>query len=198
MVLLLLPFLIGYIFQATQYARAPLKYGYYLVYAKSADISLLPGTDLSPEDGDTLLRNATTQAGLYNLSLGAWAPGYNVNYTDAFRIKNREAFSIKMITLNFSSDATGQKYLAIYLKNDTDGDGSPDGNWKAVWFGSETYSPGTGNQLNLTYHMFFPSDAELSVKVEIKLPETGLSINDFTPSLQYTGTMHMWFTSAEF
>ncbi|MDH5441146.1 MAG: hypothetical protein OEY31_11145, partial [Candidatus Bathyarchaeota archaeon] len=54
MMLLMLPFILTYLFQATQYARAPVKYSYYVVYAKSADIALIPGTDRSP-DGNPLL-----------------------------------------------------------------------------------------------------------------------------------------------
>jgi hypothetical protein len=89
MTLLMLPFLLTYVFQATQYARAPVKYSYYVVYAKNADISITNGTDLAP-DGESLLQNSTTQQGLYNLTLGGWGPGYWINYTDAFRIINRE------------------------------------------------------------------------------------------------------------
>ncbi len=197
--MLLLPFLLTYILQATQYARAPVKYGYFVVYAKNADISLLPGTDRSPEDGDYLLRNSTIQEGLYNLSLGEWGPGYSVNYTDAFRIKNREAFSICMIGFNFSSTGTnGTEYLALYIRNDTNGDGNPDGGWIAVWLGSQTWPPADGDQLSVTNYIYFVTDAELPVKVEIKIPETGMPIGPSQPSILYTGTMYLWFTSAEF
>jgi len=200
MVLLLLPFLLAYIVQATQYARAPVKYGYYVVYAKNADIALLPGTDLSPEDGDYLLRNATTQQGLYNLSLGEWGPGYHVNYTDAFHIKNQEAFRIRMIGLNFSSPSNGTEYLALYMKNDTNGDGSPDGDWIAVWLGSQTWPPANGDQLSATNYMYFGDNTggELPVKIEIMIPETGVPIGPSQPSILCTGTMYLWFTSAEF
>ena len=53
--LLLLPLLLAFAFQATQYARAPVEYNYYIVYAKNADIALKPGTDLSPDglNGET-------------------------------------------------------------------------------------------------------------------------------------------------
>ena len=68
---LLLPLLIGFAFQATQYARAPVDYEYYVVYGKNADIALKPGTDLSP-NGQTLIQNSSSQEGLYTLSLGKW------------------------------------------------------------------------------------------------------------------------------
>ena len=197
MVFLLLPFLIAFVFQATQYARAPVRYGYYIVYASNADISLLPGTDLSP-NGQTLLQNSTTQQGLYNLTLGKWGPGYGINYTDAFHIRNREAFNISMISLNFSSPSNGTDYLAIYMKNDTDGDGSPDGDWLPVWLGSQTWSPANGNQLNTTNYIFFTTDAELPVQIEIKIPESGIAISQGTPSLLYTGDIYLWFTSHDF
>ena len=198
MVLLLLPFLLTFIFQATQYARAPLQYGYYVVYAKNADISLLSGTDLSPEDGDFLLRNSTTQQGLYNLSLGKWAPGYNINYTDAFHIKNREAFNISLISLNFSDWRDGTEYLAIYLKNDTDEDGIPDGDWIPAWIGAQMPPPSNGTQLSATRYIFFASGAELPVKIEIKIFDLGIIIAQSQPSILYTGTMYLWFTSVSF
>ncbi len=194
MALLMLPFLLTYLFQATQYARAPVKYNYYVVYAKNADIALKPGTDRSP-NGQTLLQNATTQQGLYNITMGNWGPGYRINYTDAFHIKNNEAFAVKLIGFNFSGDATGNQYLAIYMRNDTNGDGNADGDWIAVWLGSDTWSPANGNQLSATKYIYFVSNAELPVKVAIKLPESGLEISQGTPSIAYTGTMYMWFTS---
>ena len=67
--LLLLPMLLGFAFQAKQYARAPTEYDYYLVYAKNADIALKPGLDLS-SNGQTLLQNSTSQQGYYSLNLG--------------------------------------------------------------------------------------------------------------------------------
>jgi hypothetical protein len=199
MALLLLPLLIGYLFQATQYARAPVKYSYYIVYAKNADIAILSGSDLSPEDGNYLLRNSTQQ-GLYNLSLGEWAPGYRVNYSDAFHIKNNQAFEIILITVNFSSISTGTSYLNLYMKNDTDGDGNADGGWILVWQGctyNETHwlGAGTGNQLSASYFIRFVSGAELPVKIEIVIPETGVAISQSTPSILYEGTLYLWFTS---
>lgn len=197
MILLLLPLLIAYVVQATQYARAPLKYGYYVVYAKNADVALLPGTDLSP-NGQTLLQNSTQQEGLYNLSLGKWAPGYDVNYTDAFHIRNREAFNITLVGLNFTTASNGTDYLAIHIRNDTDGDGVADGNWVAAWLGSQTWPPANGSQLNVTSYIFFATDAELPVKIEIKVPESGVPVSQGTPELYYTGTIYLWFTSASF
>lgn len=197
MALLMLPFLLAYLFQATQYARAPVKYNYYVVYAKNADIALEPGSDLSP-DGSPLLDNSTIQEGLYNLTLGQWGPGYRINYTDAFHVRNDEAFNVTLISLNFSSDATGNEYLAIYMKNDTNLDGSPDGNWISVWLGSGTWLPATGNQLNVTtnYLIWIAPTGFVPVKIEIKLPESGLTnLNDTSPSIPYSGTMYMWFTS---
>ena len=99
--LIMLPMLAAYMFQATQYARAPIKYNFYVVYAKNADIALTPGSDLSP-NGQTLLQNSSTQQGLYNLSLGQWGPGYSVNYTDAMNVTNNQVFAIQMIGFNFS------------------------------------------------------------------------------------------------
>jgi len=57
------------------------KYNFYIVEARYADIALVPGTDKSP-DGFALLQNATSpvQVGLYNLSLGSWGPGYRNGY----------------------------------------------------------------------------------------------------------------------
>ena len=134
--LLLLPMLLGFAFQATQYARAPAEYDYYLVYAKNVDIALKPGNDLS-SNGLTLLQNSTAQEGLYKLSLGKWGPGYMVNYTDAFRVYNREVFAIRMIGFNFTTGATGGSYLRISIQNDTNGDGVGDA-WVTVWDGTST------------------------------------------------------------
>jgi len=197
MVLLLLPFLITYLFQATQYARAPVKYNYYIVYAKNADIALMPGTDKSP-NGQTLLQNSTNQQGLYNLTLGQWGPGYRINYTDAFHIKNNEAFAVILTCVNFSSDASGEEYLAVYMKNDTNGDGIADGDWIAVWLGSETWLPANGNQLNAAYYIYLNATMPqyIPVKIEIKIPETGITgLTPGTPSVPYTGTVYFWFTS---
>jgi len=188
MALLLLPLLIAYLFQATQYARAPVKYNYYVVYAKNADIALIPGTDLSPEDGDKLLRNSTSQLGLYNLSLGKWAPGYRINYTDAFHIKNNEAFPVIMVGLNFSSGSTGTQYLAIYIKNGT--------NWVAAWLGDETRPPANGNQLNASHYIYIAANGgEVAVKIEIMISESVADLNQTSSSLMYGGTMYLWFTS---
>lgn len=186
--LLMLPILAAYIFQATQYARAPVKYNFYIVYAKNADIALRPGSDLSP-NGETLLQNATTQEGLYNLTLGQWGPGYRVNYTDAFNVTNREAFAIKMIGFNFSG--TGGNYLNLYALNDTDLDGYGETE-VLVW-------DGTDSALNSTNYIWFNATAAYGtdggtsrLKVMINIPETGVTIDT------YSGTIYFWFTSATF
>lgn len=186
--LLMLPILAAYIFQATQYARAPVKYNFYIVYAKNADIALRPGSDLSP-NGQTLLQNATTQEGLYNLTLGQWGPGYRVNYTDAFNVTNREAFAIKMIGFNFSG--TGGNYLNLYALNDTDLDGYGETE-VLVW-------DGTDSALNSTNYIWFNATAAYGtdggtsrLKVMINIPETGVTIDT------YSGTIYFWFTSATF
>ena len=191
MALLMLPILAAYIFQATQYARAPVKYNFYIVYAKNADIALRPGSDLSP-NGETLLQNATgppAQQGLYNLTLGKWGPGYRVNYTDAFNITNREAFAIKLIGFNFSGD--GGPYLNIYALNDTDLDGYGETEI-LVW-------DGTTSAVNSTNYLWFNATAAYGtdggtsrIKVMINIPETGVTIDT------YEGTIYFWFTSATF
>jgi len=189
-VLLLLPFLLAYVFQATQYARAPVKYGYFVVYAKNADIALRPGADLGP-NGETLLQNSTAQEGLYNLTLGRWGPGYNVNYTDAFNVTNREVFNITMIGFNFTADSNGQNYLKMYVLNDTNGDGY--GNAEVLaWDGSTS-------SINSTSYIFFlkassyGNDGGTSkVKIMIDIPETSVTLQE------YTGTLLMWFKSATF
>lgn len=188
MALLMLPILAAYIFQATQYARAPVKYNFYIVYAKNADIALRPGSDLSP-NGETLLQNATTQEGLYNLTLGQWGPGYRVNYTDAFNVTNREAFAIKMIGFNFSG--TGGNYLNLYALNDTDLDGFGETE-VLVWDGADS-------ALNSTNYIWFNATAAYGtdggtsrLKVMINIPETGVTIDT------YSGTIYFWFTSATF
>ena len=190
--LLMLPILAAYIFQATQYARAPVKYNFMVVYAKNADIALKPGSDLSP-NGQTLLQNATNpnQPGLYNLTLGRWGPGYRVNYTDAFNITNREAFAIKLIGFNFSGQGGG--YLNIYALNDTDLDGYGETE-ELVW-------DGTISLLNSTNYIWFNATAAYGtdggtsrVKVMINIPESGVG----TPPITYSGTIYFWFTSATF
>ena len=190
--LLMLPILVAYLFQATQYARAPVKYNYFVVYAKNADIALRPGTDLSP-NGQTLLQNSTSQLGLYNLTLGQWGPGYRINYTDAFRIVNREAFNIKMVGFNFSADSTGTEYLKIYVLNDTDNDGVGDTE-VCVWDGSSTTLSST-NYIYFKATSSYGSDGGWTkVKIMIILPETGLDFQGGS-SIEYSGTLYLWFTS---
>jgi len=195
MALLMLPILAAYIFQATQYARAPVHYNFFVVYAKNADIALVPGSDKSP-NGYSLLQNSTVsgQQGYYNLSLGRWGPGYRVNYTDAFNVTNNEAFNITMIAFNFSSVSTGNGMLKMYALNDTDGDYFGDTEI-CLWNGTHT-------QLNSTYYLFFRGSPNYGTlpgttsrfKVMINIPvATGLGPG--TPELDYEGTIYMWFTS---
>ena len=190
--LLMLPILAAYVFQATQYARAPVKYNFFVVYAKNADIALKPGSDLSP-NGETLLQNATTQDGLYNLTLGQWGPAYRVNYTDAFNITNNQEFALRMIAFNFSLGSTGNDWLKIYVLNDTTNDGFGDDE-VLVWDGSSTV-------LTSTNYIYFKAAADgqvnggtSRVKVMIKIPDTGIDFGG-QASLPYSGTIHMWFTS---
>jgi len=190
LVVLMLPILVAFLFQATQYARAPVKYGYYVVYAKNADIALRPGSDLGP-NGENLLQNSTDQEGLYNLTLGKWGPGYNVNYTDAFNVTNREVFAIRMIGFNFTAGSTGLQYLRMYVLNDTDDDGYGDAEVLA-WDGSNTVLDST-NYVYLKAATSYGSDGGTSrVKVSIAIDETGVTLT------QYTGTLTMWFQSATF
>ncbi len=190
MVLLMLPFLLAFILQATQYAKAPAKYGYYIVYAKNADIALRPGSDLGP-NGETLLQNCTDQEGLYNLTLGRWGPGYNVNYTDAFNVTNREVFSIKMIGFNFTAGSTGLQYLKMYVLNDTTDDGYGDTEILA-WDGASTVLSAT-SYIYLKAASSYGNDGGTSrVKVSIAINETGVTLG------QYNGTLTLWFQSATF
>lgn len=196
MALLMLPILAAYIFQATQYARAPVKYNFYVVYAKNADIALKPGSDLSP-NGDTLLQNAT-QEGLYNLTLGQWGPGYRVNYTDAFNITNNQEFPIKMIAFNFSSASGGEEFLRIHVYNDTNQDGRGDTK-VCVWDGLTTL---LGQEPDYDYIYFKEAeDGQVNggtsrVIIEIRIAETGIGLDEFHPKLEYKGTLYLWFSSA--
>ncbi len=191
--LLMLPILAAYLFQATQYARAPVKYNFFVVYAKNADIALNPGSDLSP-NGDTLLQNATSQQGLYNLTLGKWGPGYSINYTDAFNVTNREAFNIMMIGFNFSEASTGNSYLKIYILNDTDSDGYGDTEVLA-WDGSNSAISST-DYIWFTAAATYGNDGGTSrVKVQIDLPESGIDFGG-QAQIDYDGTMYLWFTNA--
>ncbi len=194
--MLLLPILLGFAFQATQYARAPAEYNYYLVYAKNADIALRPGNDLSP-NGQTLLQNSTSQQGFYQLSLGKWGPGYRINYTDSFRVTNREVFDIRMIAFNFTSGATGNSYLRIRVQNDTNGDGTGDA-WVTVWNGTTT-------TLTTTQYIYFKKASTygndgglIKVAIDLVIPSTGIGLSAGTPELTYSGQLQLWFTSAAF
>jgi hypothetical protein len=195
-ILLLLPIMIGFAFQATQYARAPVEYDFYVVYAKNADIAVRPGNDLSP-NGESLLQNSTGQEGYYTVALGRWGPGYMVNYTDAFRIVNREMFDIKMIGFNFSGGSTGTSYLKMWVQNDTDADGVGD-TWIYAWDGSNTV-------LNSTYYIFinatntYGNDGGVAnCQISIDIPSSGVGINAGTPELNYNGQLSLWFTSITF
>ena len=191
--LLMLPILAAYVFQATQYARAPVRYQFFVVYAENADIALEPGSDKAP-NGEPLIQNSTIQEGLYNLSLGQWGPGYRVNYTDAFNVTNNQVFNITMISFNFSSDSDGEDMLKIYALNDTDQDGFGEVE-RCVW-------NGTHSQLNATYYLYFKQAPSYGLegttsrfKVMIKIPDSGIGLTQGTPKFEYKGTIYMWFTS---
>jgi len=191
----MLPLLMAFMFQATQYARAPVAYNYYVVYAENADIALRPGTDLSP-NGNPLLQNST-QYGLYNLTLGKWGPGYDINYTDAFHVVNREVFNITMVGFNFTAGSTGNSYLRIYIYNDTDYDGVGDTEVE-VWDGSNTI-------LNSTYYIWIKATAaygsdggDSQAKIRLLIPDTVAGIDQNTNELGYTGKCLLWFTSESF
>ena len=196
--LLMLPILAAYIFQATQYARAPVKYNFYVVYAKNADIALVNGSDISP-NGETLLQNTTAQEGLYVVSLGAWGPGYRVNYTDAFNITNNQEFPLRMIAFNFSSASDGEEFLRIHVYNDTNQDGRGDTK-VCVWDGLTTL---LGQEPDYDYIYFKEAeDGQVNggtsrVIIEIRIPETGIDgLTGTTPTLTYEGTLYLWFSSA--
>ena len=193
---LLLPLLVGFAFQATQYARAPVDYEYYVVYGKNADIALKPGNDLSP-NGQTLIQNSSGQEGLYTLSLGKWGPGYIVNYTDAFRVTNREAFNVRMVGFNFTTASTGGAYLRIYVQNDTDDDGVGDA-WIEAWDGSTTVLSAT-NYVYLKAADTYGNDGGSSqIRIDVVVPDNGIGIDGGTPELSYSGRMNLWFTSISF
>jgi hypothetical protein len=192
MSMLMLPLLMTYVLQATQYARAPVKYNYYIVQARHADIALVPGTDLAP-NGQPLLQNATSQVGLYNLSLGRWGPGYRVNYTDAFNVTNNEAFPIKMIGFNFSG--TGGEYLNIYILNNTNPGTDIFGDFQVlVWNGTHAL-------INATNYIYFspapvygqPGGTSRAL-IMINILETGIGLNETTSEIRYDGTLYFWFS----
>jgi len=194
--MLLLPLLLGFAFQATQYARAPVEYNYYVVYAKDADIALRPGNDLS-SNGQTLLQNSTGQEGLYSLSLGRWSPGYMVNYTDAFRVCNREVFNIKMIGFNFTGDSTGSSYLRIRVQNDTDNDGIGD-TWVTAWDGSTTTLSATSYIYIKAATAYGNNGGTADIAIDLVVPSTDIGLTNDTPELSYSGQLHLWFTSTSF
>jgi hypothetical protein len=193
---LLLPLLLAFAFQATQYARAPVEYDHYVVYGKNADIAVRPGVDLAP-NGATLLQNSSTQEGFYVMSLGRWAPGYTVNYTDSHRVVNREAFDIRMLSFNFTDTATGQQYLRVSVQNDTDDDGLGD-TWVLVW-------NGTQSTLSPTNYVYFKATSTYGedggwakVQIDVVIPDNGVGLSNGTPELSYSGRMDYWFTSVIF
>ena len=196
MLMLLLPLLMGFALQATQYARAPVEYNYYVVYSKNADIALRPGNDLSP-NGQTLIQNSTGQQGYYTMVFGRWGPGYIVNYTDAFRVVNRELFNVRMVGLNFTGVSTGMDYLRIHVQNDTDDDGVGD-TWVQAWDGSTT-TLSSSNFIYLKASTTYGNDGGSSqVRIDVVIPNSGIGIDNGTPELSYGGTMYQWFTSVDF
>ena len=199
MVLVLLLPLIAYgglIFGRTIEPTPP-QLGYYVIEPKNADISVLQGTDRSPEDGEYILRNSTTQEKiptiyLGELPMGDVAPGQEIIYSDAFHLKNREEFDLHLVCLNFSQ-TLGTECLAFYIKNDTDGDGNPDGDWVAAWLGNYTFYPANGNQLNSNHYILLKSGGELPVKIIIKIPEKTSATEDPTAIFYGSGKMYLWF-----
>lgn len=188
--------MMAFLFQATQYAKAPVEYGYYVVYGENADIAVRPGTDLAP-NGDPLLQNSTTQTGFYTLSMGKWGPGYNVNYTDAMHIVNREAFNIKMIMANFTADSPGLSYVKIHCYNDTTNDGVGD-TLVTVWNGTHSLLS-TTNYIYLKAATTYGDDGgDSGVKIEIYIPELGVGLDAVTNEIQYNGKFMLWFTSTSF
>ena len=155
---LLLPLIAygGFLFGHTQ-EEPPIQFGYYIIETKNANVTLLTGLDRSPEGGEYILRNTTTEERLPTLFLGELplgnvAPGQEIIYSDAFHIKNDESSDLHLTSFNFSQ-TIGTEFLAFYIKNDTDGDGNPDGNWIPIWLGNQTFSPANGNQLNSTNYI---------------------------------------------
>ena len=191
--ILMLPFLAALVLQATQYARAPVGYNYYVVYAKNADIALRPGADLSP-NGQTLLQNSS-EPGLYEISLGRWGPGYRVNYTDAFHVVNREVFNIKMIGANFSSSSTGLAWIKIYVQNDTDDDGVGDTEVEC-WNGTHALISPTSYIYLKAAAIYGNDGGDSQIKIQIRIPEDlPTDLSDIAPEQTYSGNMHLYFTN---
>lgn len=183
-------------FQATQYARAPVAYNYYVVYGENADIALRPGNDLAP-NGNPLLQNSSGQYGLYNLSLGRWGPGYSVNYTDAFHVVNREVFNITMVGFNFTGDSQGNAYLRIYVYNDTDYDGVGDTEVE-VWDGTNTVLNSTNFVWLKAADTYGNDGGDSRVKIRVLIPDSVAGLDQNTNELGYIGTCLLWFTSTSF
>jgi hypothetical protein len=192
----MLPLLVAFMFQATQYARAPVAYNYYVVYGENADIALRAGNDLSP-NGQPLLQNSTGQYGLYNLTLGKWGPGYDINYTDAFHVVNREVFNITMIGFNFTGSSTGNSNLRIYVYNDTDYDGVGETEVE-VWDGSTTALNATNFIWMKAADTYGNDGGDIPVKLRVLIPDTVAGLDDATNELAYSGKCLLWFTSTSF
>ena len=131
------------------------------------------------------------------MSLGRWGPGYVINYSDAFRIVNREIFDIKMIDLNFTSSSTGDRYLSIWIQNDTDTDGMGD-RWVLAWDGSD--SPLSKN--NYIFIKSAPNYGEdggySKVFLKVEIPKNISDISNTEPEMVYNGQILLWFTSIIF
>ena len=195
---LLLPLIAygGFLFGRMQ-EPPPLQFGYYILYPQNANVSVLPGTDRSPDDGYFILRNSSTEEMLPTLylgelPLGSVAPGQEIIYNDAFHIKNIEAFDIHLIGFNFSQ-TIGTECLAFYIRNDTDGDGNPDGGWIPIWLGNQTYSPANGNQLNSNHYLLIKSGGELPGKIIIKIPEQTSATDEPIAIFYGSGKLYLWF-----
>lgn len=186
----------GYIFGQMP-ESPPIQFGYYIIIPQDATVSMFPGTDRSPGDGESILRNTTTEERLPTIYLGELpmgdvSPGQIIIYDDAFHIRNTESFDIQLIGFNFSQ-IIGTECLAFFTKNDTDGDGNPDGGWIPVWLGNYTFSPANGNQLNLTNYILFKAGGELPVKIVITVPETTSATDEPIAIFYGTGNLFLWF-----
>ncbi|NVM23826.1 MAG: hypothetical protein HWN68_18860 [Desulfobacterales bacterium] len=111
------------------------------------------GSDLAA-DGSPLLKNSSDQQGYYKLDLGHWGIGYRIDYTDAFRIVNQQAFNISLIYLNFTDESDGNCYMWLWVQNGSQ--------WACAW--NSTHS-----LLNATQRISLPANETLRVWVRVNL-----------------------------